>query len=410
MTVLVAGDVRRGAAGLLRRSHAALLAVACVACSSTQGTQADDSPRAVRSREILLSIGQNVAMPLYATFRDRAQALDQATAALAAAPGAAAGAAAQAAWIAAMAVWQQAELTQFGPAAMSSALGGKELRVRIYSWPITSACRVDQFVLSKAYENATTLAAENVNVLGLDALEYLLFHTTPENDCPPNLTINMSGEWTTLAANPTELEQRRATFAAAVAKILVADAQALVDAWDPAKGNFLRTFSEAGLVDGYDRSQDAINAVGQALVYLDTETKDMKLAEPAAIANCLTATCPRELESFWGDNGRDQVLGNLRGFRAVFTGGLDGAPGLGLDDLLTDLGSGAVATDMGTRLDASEAAVSAITPTLKTALDTNLQAVRHAYAAVKTVTDLYKADVTTLLDLESPNGAPADND
>ena len=80
-----------------------------------------------------------------------------------------------------MAVWQQLELLQVGPAGlMGTVAGGDSLRDAIYSWPTVNTCRVDQESARRGFLN---LGAALVNVRGLDALEHLLFTTSADHTC-----------------------------------------------------------------------------------------------------------------------------------------------------------------------------------------------------------------------------------
>jgi uncharacterized protein len=407
----MAGDHKRWKQVLVAGALALAAALAAtVACSDDEPEKKGEGPNAELRRRTLDSLGTGVVLPLYREFATASGELKTAADAYAASPSATTRAAAQQAWTDAMAIWQKAELTQFGPAAMNSAVAGQELRARIYSWSLTNPCRVDQSTLSQEYQNPALLESQPTSI-GLDALEYLLFVEGTGNACAPNLAINTSGEWAALAANPTELEQRRADYAGAVASIVAGDASKLLGAWDPDTGNFLESFAKAGLQGPYRTSQDALNALGEALLYLDTETKDMKLAEPAGLMNCATATCPNELESLWARQSKSHVRNNLLGFQRLYLGGDPGGPEFGIDDLLAELGATELSQTLAREIEEAIAAVDAIEePTLLEALSADLASVHALHAAVKDITDLLKTQVTSILDLERPGGAPADND
>ena len=90
--------------------------------------------------------------------------------------------------------------------------GGAAIRARIYSWPETNPCRVDQATVSSGFDD---VEGQPLNARGLDALDYILFVDTDDNACPSNLEINTSGAWDQLRAG--DLEQARAKHAAAIA-------------------------------------------------------------------------------------------------------------------------------------------------------------------------------------------------
>ncbi|MFW5876733.1 MAG: imelysin family protein, partial [Myxococcota bacterium] len=288
----------------------------------------------------------------------------------------------------------------------------RDLRDHIYSWPNANPCRVDQETFERTYEDPTLLQAETVDAKGLDALEYLLFHEGSDNACPSLSTINESGNWDALSAE--QKLQRRADYAEAASGLVHGRAQELLGAWEPEGENFLHELSEAGLESTvYGTSQEALNAVSDGLFYVDTDTKDMKVGEPAGIVDCLNEVCPAALESDFARRSKEHVLNNLHGFALVFRGGPGDEPtSEGIDDLLTDLGPDAatLATQMNTELDEAIAAVEAVDGTFYDALTTDPTPVRTAHEAIRDLTTLYKSQFLALLDLSPPASAPADND
>jgi predicted lipoprotein len=109
-----------------------LVLSACVlvsACGDNSTTgQPKENEGAPARRAALRSIAENVIVPTYREFRERAEALKTAAATLAADPSADNRAAAQAAWTEATALWQRAELLQVGPAGVAGEVaGGKDL-------------------------------------------------------------------------------------------------------------------------------------------------------------------------------------------------------------------------------------------------------------------------------------------
>ena len=219
------------------------LVLLCCACGESQPGQPAkvEPPGAVAGRQqVLASVASRVILPTYATFEQDLQALKAATAALQLAPSDAATLeGAQTAWRQAMGTWQRAEVFQVGPAgAMDLTPGGEDLRDAIYSWPLVSACVVDQTLTRQEYGD---LDKKTITAKGLDALEYLLFHTTPENSCAPNSAINASGDWEKLGAQ--ELASRRAAYGDQIAADLQRSAAKLHALWRTDGGNFAQTFS-----------------------------------------------------------------------------------------------------------------------------------------------------------------------
>ena len=390
---------------------AALIAtVALAACSSNETNDdepvADDSPEADARRALLASLATNVVLPAYREFGDATLTLAIAAEAYAADLSPDNLTAAQDAWRSAMAAWQRTEVMQFGPAGrMSEVLGGEDLRDQIYSWPLVNPCRVDQEIVFGDYADRDAFAEKPVNVRGLDAIEYLLFFGEPVNDCAANSSINMDGSWDAVAAS--DLAQRRADYAVTVARDIERHADHLQTLWEPTGADFVAALATAG--DGsetYSTSRAALNAVSDAMFYLDKETKDMKLGIPPGITGCAEATCPDDLEARWSSGSAANILNNLRGFESLYLGG----EGNGFDDLLVSIGADDLDTSMRSAITDAIAALEPFGDDLGDDIDTNLQSVIDAYDAIKAITDLLKTQFVTVLDLDLPQRAEGDND
>jgi uncharacterized protein len=339
-------------------------------------------------------------------FVERAHDLEAATAAYAADASPENRDVARRAWGEAMDLWQELEVFQFGPAAMRGQPGGLELRAEIYVWPLFNPCLVDNYLVRGEYAG-DQFPGRYVHTRGLGTLEYLLFYTGEQNSCASTNPINRDGTW--IALVQSGLAQPRADYAAAAAGLIAAQAEALAAAWSPAGGNFREVLvgAEAGN-DVYPSPQEALNAVSDALFYLDTETKDMKLAQPLGDMDCGAETCLTE-SRFSGWSKRN-IRNNLLGFRRLFSGCNDGE-GFGFDDLLVSKGQGALAADMQAALDQAIRAVDWIeSPTLEAALATDWERVENAHTAIRAVTTALKTTFVSVLSLRLPKSAETDND
>ena len=376
------------------------------------GSELDDNMR----RMVLASTGRHVVVATYDRFQTSAGELLAAVMAWQSGPSASTLEAAQMAWQSAMAIWQQAEVMQFGPAAaMEAATGGQDMRDDIYSWPTISRCRVDQEVVEAAYSDVTAFTMEGVNVRGLDALESLLFNQSAENTCSSGSTINRSGSW---AAIPeAEIQARRADYAVTLATLVRDSANRLQSAWAPAGENFLGELEMAGAgSEVYSSGQEGLNALSDALFYLDKETKDMKLAIPAALTmDCMAMSCPEDVESDVAHVSLENIRQNLVGFQAVFTGRLAGTEGPetggeSFRSLLLSMGADSLVSDMDTAIANALAAVGPLDGTLAEAVVSDRDDVVALYNAVKSITDILKTSFVGTLDLELPARAEGDND
>ena len=386
-----------------------------VSCSDTDdGTNnggGEDPEAAEARREVLANLGENVIFGTYKDFETKANALQSAAEAYANSLSDSDRQAVQQAWIEAMNTWQRAEMFQIGPAGvMGQVVAGEDLRDQIYSWPIVNPCRVDQELVEANYTDVDACASEPINVRGLDAMEYLLFHSGTDNDCAPNSTINTDGSWDGLDAS--ELKSRRAAYAQTLATDLHRRAGTLREAWDPEAGNFLAEFSTAGAdSQTYATSQEALNAVSDAMFYLDTETKDMKLAQPAGLIDCVEDVCPDQRESRWANHSLANIRNNLVGFRQLYFGGApDDQQAVGFDSLLRDMGQTQLADDMASRIETAIGTVDAVSDTMAATLQSDPQVIVGVYDVVKAITDMFKSQFFDVLDLEVPQRGEGDND
>lgn len=381
------------------------------ACESAAPAQTADSPSRQRA---VASIAENVMLPNYRAFSERAAALETAIAAWNASGSEADHDGAKVAWRAAFESWQRTELHQLGPAGMNNAVpGGMDLRDEIYSWPLVNRCRVDQETTETAYASKEALAAEAVNVRGLAAIEYLLFAEGTGNACAVNASLNTSGAWTALGDEG--VRSRRRAYAETASALVHDAAERLVTAWEPSGGDFVGALKTAGSGGSlFTSSQTALNAISDALLYFESAVKDMKLATPGGLSTeCAVTTCPDRLESPIARVSKEGLVANIRAFRELFEGGPD-TGAFGFDDLLTEAGAEALAAQIHADLDAAEAAAVAVPGTFEEALAPGNTSGRDAFiavhTAVKKVTDELKTEFLTVLDLSLPQRLESDND
>ncbi len=360
----------------------------------------------------LLGAFATCALETYRTFDDATAKLATAITASKTTPSDATRAAARETWIAAIDAWQQAEAMQVGPLASATSAGGQSMRDNIYAWPLFGRCAVDQILVGKTYESADFLVGALVNTRGLAVVEYLAFQSDTQNGCAPTATINASGSWAALSDD--ELALRRASFA----DVLMADvrtrSRALVEAWAPAKGNFVASLATGGRGSTiYKTDQAALNAVSDALFYLDFVTKDRKLAAPLGIdaTACASAPCTELVESPFAKRSKQHIRNNLVAFRKLFEGCGKDYAGLGFDDLLVAVGAGSLASDMKADVAAAIAAVDAFPyASIDEGLAKDPAAVRKVHDAIKAITDALKNEFKSVLAFEIPATAAGDND
>lgn len=355
--------------------------------------------------ELLASVGPDVVLPAIDAFVEAAERLQDAVGTWRITEAAVERSVAQDAWVDAMRAWQVVEVLQFGPTGSAlSVAGGRDFRDAIYSWPTSLACRVDQELVAHEFEAPEFVSTELPNVLGLDAVEYLLFDVDDTNDCGPLVEIN-GGDWQAL--DLATLDIRRAGYAATLTHDVVAQAHELLDAWLPEGGDFGAELAGAGDTSTvYASDQDALDDLYRGLFYLELVVKDRKLARPLGLRDCLDPTCPDDLEHRWADFGAAAISANVEGFRQLFGGG----EGTGFDELMAAIDQTALADEIEAALDGVDAAVDALPAGLADTLTDDPDALQALHDAVKELTDLLKGDFATLLTLQIPTEAASDND
>ena len=359
------------------------------------------------SKRALLAAAASCALNRMEAFRAHALTLRTETKAFAQDPTSVRRSAAQQAFLAAYASFQQVELFRFGPVArMMDDPAGKDVRDRIYAFPQANPCMVDQRIVDKKYTSAFTSLL--IGARGLSALEYLLFNSGSQNACADAVGINKSGGWVALGASG--MKQRRADYAAAAAKDVVAQMDGLLAAWSSDGGGFADALRNGG-GEVYDGEQAALNAVSHGLFYLEKEIKDLKLGLPLGLVEgCVTAPCLERVESPYAKVSTDNLRQNLIGFRRLFEGCGKNGTGLGFDEWLREVGASDLANDMVRSLADAQASLDTLDPALEQTLASNVDKALAVHAAVKKLNDLLKTDFVTTLNLDLPMGAVGDND
>lgn len=314
-------------------------------------------------------------------------------------------------WVLAMDAWQEAELMQFGPLGPTSLPGGQGLRDAFYSWPLIGRCQVDRAIANKTYETPDFGKNALVTTRGLGALEYLLFYAGGDNSCGASEDINAAGTWAALTKE--ELAARKAAYAKVVANDLSVRSTALVDVWT---ASYLNVFSTAGKGSTIYRTQEsALNSVFDAMMYVDSITKDRKVAIPIGLIDplsCEAAPCPELLESKYAVRSKQHMRSNLIALRKLVTGCGPGFTGQGFDDLFDAKGAGSVGDEIDNDIVAAIAAVDAFPyPSLEEAMTKgDMAAIEKLRVAIKLVTDTLKTDFVTMLHLDLPMRVAGDMD
>jgi predicted lipoprotein len=308
----------------------------------------------------------------------------------------------QDAWATAMATAQILELFQIGPAGDSiDVIGGLDLRDELYSWPTVNGCRIDQETVEEQWSDPGYFDANLVNSYGLDALEHLLFADL-DNSCPSQMDID--GLWEDLG--DSGVQANRLAFALALTQGALAVVADLAECWATDGGDFSGLLTATTVDSPYSSPTEALNGVFDALFYLDSMTKDRKLAQPLGLTDCLEDRCLDDVEGLLSGTGLASLENNLLGFQTLFTGG----EGDGVDDLLDRIGHGDLADAILENTAQAIATAAALDGPLDQLIAEQPDTIEQLHGDLKAITDLLKGDLATVLALRVPSEVSGDND
>lgn len=305
-------------------------------------------------------------------------------------------------WKANMMLWQQVDMMQVGPLIETE---GK-LRNDIYSWPDTYTCGIDvdtmYFQIGDINGETYDVADRRANRKGLFALEYLLFNENSDHSC----VVITPPTWNDFTAD--EIAVARCEYAEAVAGDIVRNANLLISEWS-GDGGFIHQLTNAGTDESSIESERAaVNLLSDAMFYLDSITKDAKIATPLGLVanSCGAQACPEEVESPYANYSLENITENLKGFEQFFTGG----EGIGFTDYLTHVGDTDTAETMSAAITEAKAQLALYEASLAQTLVASEAQVEQTHQNVKAITDELKTSFIESLALDLPQTSAGDND
>ena len=341
-----------------------------VSCNNDEEGNQDNFNR----QALLENVGNNIILPAFADFSEKALALKAASDTLANEVTLENIAAVQDAWLAAKLSWKYAEMFEFGPVDQLIAAP------LIDNWPTNTVG------IEEALDTTATINAEYIETLGstrkgLPAMEYLLFEGGDQ-----------------VALDRFINDQRRLQYLAALADRINTLAAQLFHEWDPAGGNYLSTFTSST-----DKSAgSSINVLANNFLMLVEEVKNKKLGIPLGKSSMGTLL-PENVEARFSRTSLVLIERNLDAIEDVFTGtGVNGDLE-GYADYLDALGAQYQGQPLSEVInlqiaDAREK-VQAVTVPLKEAVQTQTAQVDEAYVNFQRLVVLTKTDMMSNLGL-----------
>lgn len=239
-------------------------------------------------------------------------------------------------WKKSMRTFHQLEMMAFGPATEIT----NNTMESLYSFDGEEKCRLDAQLFQLSLRGPSRLpqldVINNYNIRGLDSLEPLFFADPNKSRCSrvnPRIAKWFEGPL-------LNREKTVCTYSKHILSDMVKKANDLAKRWSPLQGHYT-----AAMLNGSAGSPlEIVNTISQAMFFLDTNTKDIKIAYPAGfevridgtITKCPDNSCPDKAEHPYSDFGFDAIESSVEGFRYLFFGinSQTNFDGNGFDDLL----------------------------------------------------------------------------
>ncbi|MFN8393201.1 MAG: imelysin family protein [Bacteroidia bacterium] len=322
---------------------------------------------------LLTDVAHGQILPSAAEFLIAADSLEGAAEAFVAAVDSVQLAALKAQWEVAVLKWKTCEVDDFG-VAKDSYLSG-----RIGKWPCDPAI-IEGKIAGTDSMDAAFFQNLGATARGLYAIEYLLF----EHDPATTLT-----EFTS-----SQFALRRLTYLRGVATEVHSKAQEWHDLWSTAPENYAHEWANSSATGLEDPAGLLVNGIISVL----EEVTKVKVGKPFGKFD-LGILHPESVESPRTGISLALFRANLNSLEAIFRGtsetGLDQA----LDELHASYGEAALSSAIAQQFAAANHAMDQITMPFQDALINQHQQVEDLYQALKALTVLFKADVSSAMSI-----------
>ncbi|MEM8601548.1 MAG: imelysin family protein [Bacteroidota bacterium] len=356
------------------------LSAGLVACDGDSQAATDD--RAAVRTAMLADLANNVIEPAHTAFAAEATALQTAVDAFVADPNATTLAAAQSAWVTAAVQWERLSALNLP----SIQFGLYHNRISI--WP-TDVFEVEKLLATTDAIDVAYVNRQGSNKRGLPVLEYLLFADGMDADGPASADAVIAAMG---SAN-------RSAYASAVAADVVDKANDLVEVWSRDGGDELGMFEDA---DSEGRNlQSSLSRIVNEMAMVTEDLRYVLLGRPFGIARNPedpdSPPDPMRVQAPYAQISKQLFEANVEGMRALVTAG----GGTGLDDYLATLDATFDGQPFGVallaQLDATEAAVNALGPTLFGAVEANPTGGQAAHDSGGDLIRIVKVDLAAQL-------------
>jgi len=335
---------------------------------------------------MLTNIGNNIIIPSYTAFTQKADSLYWATERFTANPTAGTLDTLQHQWLQANFAWKSCELFDFGPAYNN----GNNNNIQM-SFLVNSTFIEETINKTPVPYDSTFIPKPNLNldIRGISALEYLLFD-------PVNGNTTILSNYTANSAASSQ----RLNYLLGLAQDIHTNAHSILTAWAPSGGNYIQTFISA---NGNDQNSSIGFLVNQIVAFADYIKND-KIGDPLgeqnnSLTNPACSTC---VETFYSNHAFASITTNYQSINNVFFGiGNNGVKGLGFDSLLNVLnstvGSELLSKAVQGKMDTINIEINAFNVPLQQAVTSDASQVTTLFNSSKQLLVLLKIDMVNSL-------------
>lgn len=342
-----------------------------VVLSCTPSGGEDSAPVVEIDRQETLALyADDVIIPAYETFNQKALALDEQAQNFCAVVSEQGFADLKSTWEAAMLAWSATEVHNFGPA-MTLRLDSS-----IYFWP-SRPNRIEDFISAGDLSYEAVKSGSSL-IKGLSVLEYLIY------GYKDNANTFASFE-----------DEGRCTYLQSLAKLLLEDSASLLSAWQPENGNFRDEFALAGNGSAsYSRQKQALDAMVNEMIQLTQTVEGVKLARPLGKRSSGTPK-PEEVESAYAGISKAIIATNLESLKIAFQGGSEKKIHSLADIIASE--NNDLWLDLQNELQASELLLKSSEDSLATDVVLKTELTEQTFSQVKGLLNLLASDVASIL-------------
>ncbi|PWJ58006.1 putative lipoprotein [Dyadobacter jejuensis] len=343
------------------------------ACSCSKSEDADPEVESTRA-EVIASVGTQVILPTIQVFASESQKLNTLAESVATDRLEQANLEElQQNWLQLATAWKKVSLYSMGP------IDDDFLESGIYYTSVNTS-GIESYIAKSTPVDAALIGSLGAAYKGIPAIEYLLFGN--------NESVEVQLEKYQGATASQRIQYLKALCADL--KIKAAD---LESKWNSSGGNYIKTFTDAS---GRDINS-SLGKLSNKMINMIYTIKDERIGAPNGTRNNGTPQ-PALVDAPYSDESLALLKAEIEGIQGAFTGDLaGGTSGLGLDDLLNQVGAqsetGLLSTKINSQFDAVYTKIDMIQVPLSRAVTEQSQLVTDLYTEVKKLQVLLEVDM-----------------